>query len=122
MNGKYYLFWFHFQSLESLNFPRPVEGDELRGLLDQRPSDVGHTAGHGGLADADGVAHGGLEGARGVEAKRSQDLHLGADGARPLRAAAQNLWKTGVQIIHFHYYIYILGVWIPHVKDDTIRV
>lgn len=68
-----------------------VESDELRRLFHQRFSHVGQTSGHGRLADPYRVSHGRLEGARRVEAQRSQHLDLRADGPGPLGPSAESL-------------------------------
>lgn len=68
-----------------------VESDELRCLFHQGFGHVGHTSGHGRLADPYGVSHGRLERARRVEAQRGQHLDLGADGPGPLGPPAESL-------------------------------
>lgn len=75
----------------------PIEGDELRGFLHQGFGHVGNTSGHGRLADSYDVPHGGLERARRVEAKRSQDLHLRTDGSGPLRSSPESLERQNVR-------------------------
>lgn len=70
---------------------RPVKGDKLRGFLHQSSGHIGHTSGHGCLADPNGVSHGRLEWPRCIEAQSRQHLNLCTDGSGPLGAPAERL-------------------------------